>query len=306
MNPAQLTRLTEAEARDLIERLRWPDGPVCPHCGSVNAARLGGQAGEKGYHKCRDCRKKFTVRLGTIFEESPLPLRDWVYAVTRMAASKKGISAHQLHRELGVTYKTAWFMCHRIRHAMAEDGSFSLSGSGTIESDEAFIGGKPRPKHGEGGVAKAGTGHKTAVHTLVERGGRKRTRVLATVTTANLRRNIDALVRDKTGTLMTDEAKHYRKIGREFEGGHQTVEHGIHEYAKPDGSHVNTAESSHALIKRGVYGSFHHVSKQHLSRYLDEFDFRWNRRDVDDVTRTLDAIRMADGKRLTYQQPIGG
>lgn len=304
MNPAKLTRMTEEEARSLIESLRWPDGLVCPHCGSVNAIKLGGKAGEKGYCKCRDCRKNFTVRIGTIFEESPIALRDWVYAITRVASSKKGISAHQLHRELGVTYKTAWFMCHRIRHAMSEDGSFSLSG--TIESDEAYIGGKPRKKSGLGGVSKGGLGtKKTAVHTLVERDGRKRTRVLANVTAANLRKNIDELVKDKSGTLMTDENKAYRMIGRQFEGGHKTVEHGIYEYAKPDGSHINTAESSHALIKRGVYGNFHHVSKQHLQRYLDEFDFRWNHRDVDDVERTLALIKATDGKRLTYQQPAG-
>lgn len=303
MNPANLTRLTEAEARDLIESIRWPDGPVCPHCGSVNAMRLGGKAAEKGYCKCRDCRKKFTVRIGTIFEESPLPLRDWVYAVTRMCASKKGISAHQLHRELGVTYKTAWFMCHRVRHAMSEDGTFTLSG--TIESDEAYIGGKPRPKSGRGGVSKKrGRGtSKTPVHTLVERDGRKRTRVMVNVTSANLRKNIDELVKDKSGTLMTDECKQYRKIGAKFKGGHKTVEHGIYEYAKPDGSHINTAESAHAIIKRGMYGTFHHVSKQHLQRYCDEFDFRWNYRKVSDVERTIAAIKGADGKRLTYGGP---
>lgn len=285
----------------MLEGIRWPDGPVCPKCGSVNAMKMGGKAGEKGQCKCRDCRKSFTIRVGTIFEDSPIPLRDWVYAFTRMCASKKGISAHQLHRELGVTYKTAWFICHRIRHAMTDDGSFKLEG--IIESDEAYVGGKPRKKHGRPGTHKRGAGtDKTPVHTLVERDGRKRTRVLTSVTAANLKENIDALA-SKDGTLMTDEHAAYKKIGREFKGGHKTVDHGRLEYAKPDGSHINTAESSHALIKRGVYGTFHHVSKQHLQRYLDEFDFRWNHKEIDDVGRTLAAIKMADGKRLAYKTP---
>lgn len=272
MSKAKLCRLSEPEARAMIERLRWPDGPVCVHCGSVNAMRLGGKSAEKGLCKCRDCRKKFTVRVGTIFEDSPIPLADWVYAFARMCASKKGVSAHQLHRELGVTYKTAWFMCHRIRHAMAKDGSLKLTG--TIESDEAWIGGKPRRRNRMGSVKgrKGGT-NKQPVHTLVERDGRKRTRVIARVTSKNLRANINKLV-DKSGTLMTDENHQYRPIGREFKGGHKAVHHEIHEYARKDGAHINTAESAHALIKRGIYGTFHHVSRVHLQRYLDEFDFR--------------------------------
>lgn len=301
MGTAMLARMTESEARSLLEGIRWPNGPVCVHCGSINVCRLGGKAGDKGQIKCRDCRRKFTIRLGTIFEDSPLPLRDWVYAFARMNASKKGISAHQLHRELGVKYQTAWFMCHRIRHAMA-DGSFKLSG--TIESDELYIGGKPRkrnyhasPKPGR--PRKVGIATKVPVHTLVERDGRKHSRVMARVTANNLRRNIDKLVEDKSGTLMTDENLLYVHVGRQFKGGHETVNHGKLEYARGD-AHINTAESAHALIKRGIYGIFHHVSKKHLQRYLDEFDFRWNRREMDDIGRTLDALKMAEGKRLMY------
>jgi transposase-like protein len=298
----QLKRLSEEEARTLIENARWPDGPVCVKCGSVNASKLGGKAGALGQHKCKDCRAKFTVRVGTIFEDSPIPLRDWVYAFASMCSSKKGISAHQLHRELGVTYKTAWFMCHRIRLAMREDGTLKLEG--TVESDEAWIGGKPRKKNNFGHMSKQGQSDKQPVQTLVERDGRKYTRVIPTVSAGNLRKNIDALV-DKSGTLMTDQSIHYRTVGYEFAGGHQSVDHGTYEYCrKADNAHINTAESAHALLKRGVYGTFHHVSKEHLQRYCDEFDFRWNNRKVTDLERTFTAIKQADGKRLMYRQPL--
>lgn len=296
------TRMSEDEARALLESIRWPSGPVCSKCGSTNAAKLGGKAGAKGQCKCRDCRRKFTIRTGWILEDSPLPLRDWVYCFARMCASKKGISAHQLHRELGVTYKTAWFMCHRVRESMRENGTLKLTG--VVESDEAWIGGKPRKKNNLGPVARKGRQKtkKHPVHTLVERDGRKYTRVMQyrRVTASNLRRNINALV-DKSGTLMTDEHKGYRTIGKEFKGGHQVVQHSTFEYARKDGAGINTAESSHALLKRGVYGTFHHISRKHMQRYLDEFDFRWNHRGTDDNTRTLAAIRAAEGKRLMYR-----
>lgn len=297
---AKLTRLTEDEARTMLEQIRWPDGRVCVKCGSVNACRLGGKAGAKGQFKCRDCRKKFTLRVGTIFEDSPLPLRDWVYCIARMTTSKKSISAHQIHRELGVSYQTAWFMCHRVRHAM-QDGSIKLDG--IIESDEAWIGGKPRKIAGVGAPGKQHETSKQPVQTLVQRDGRKVTRVIANVTAANLKANIDELTDKQRSTLMTDEGKAYTAIGKEFGGGHKTVDHGAYEYAKPDGTHINTAESSHALIKRGVYGTYHHISKTHLQRYLDEYDFRWNHRDVNDIERAIQAIKQTDGKRLMYERP---
>ena len=200
-----------------------------------------------------------------------------------MCTSKKGISAHQLHRELGVTYKTAWFMCHRIRLAMRDNGPLPFTG--IVESDEAYIGGKPRKKQYHGGTYKRGTGtSKVPVHALVERGGRKRTRTMDTVKSGNLRRNITELV-DKSAAIHTDENRMYRTATEGF-ADHRTVEHGIHEYARLDDDGVkvtiNTAESAFALIKRGIYGTFHHVSKQHLQRYLDEFDFRWDDRKSDD------------------------
>lgn len=297
--------MTEDQARAHIEKLLWPNGePICRHCGSTNAYRMQGKSCRPGLCRCRDCKKQFTVTVGTIFEDSHIPLRIWVRAFHLMCSSKKGISALQLQRNLGLgSYRTAWHMAHRIRLAMQCE---PLAGKlcGVVESDEAYVGGKPRKRNGIGGTHKRGSGtDKTPVHTLVERNGRKRTRVVANVTTANLRENINALA-DKSGTLMTDENKSYRTIGREFKGGHKTVEHGIYEYAKKDGSHINTAESSHALIKRGVYGVYHRVSKEHLQRYLDEFDFRWDHRKTSDVERTTAALKQVEGKRLMYEKPV--
>ncbi|QNN21476.1 IS1595 family transposase [Planctomycetales bacterium ZRK34] len=301
--PKTLVRLTETEARDLLESIRWPHGPQCPHCKSDNAAKLGGKAAEKGLHKCRDCRKKFTVRVGTIFEDSPLPLRDWVYAFARMCSSKKGISAHQLHRELGVTYKTAWFMCHRIRHAMqnSPDGGPFV---GIVESDESYVGGKPRPANNKGRTGRQGKTDKAPVHVLVERGGRKRTTVVPDVKAHNLRENLIKHV-DKTAEIHTDEQTAYPSATDGF-ADHKHVNHSKYEYFRVEGDKIvttNTAESSFSLLKRGVYGTFHHVSKKHLQRYCDEFDFRWNNREVDDVTRALTAIKQADGVRLVYVIP---
>lgn len=298
-NAAQFARMTEIEARDLLESIRWPDGPVCPKCGSVNAMKMGGKAGEKGQCKCRDCRKSFTVRVGTIFEDSPIPLRDWVYAFSRMCSSKKGISAHQLHRELGVTYKTAWFMCHRIRHAMQQDGTLKLDG--TVEVDETYVGGKPRHK---GPHNKRGRGtKKQPVVALVERDGRIKSRVVANVKGSTLKAAIRESV-ESTATIITDENSGYRGIGAEYAGGHKTVNHSAGEYSRQsDGACTNTVESHFALIKRGVYGTFHHVSKHHLQRYCDEFAFRWNHRHVSDGERIMAALGATDGKRLTYREP---
>jgi len=295
-----LQDLTEDQAREHLEALLWPDGqPVCRHCGSVDAYRMQGKSCRPGLCRCRDCKKQFTVTVGTIFEGSHIPLRKWVRAFHLMCSSKKGISALQLQRNLGLgSYKTAWHMAHRIRCAM-QCGNLAGKLSGVVESDEAFIGGKPRKGKRR---ADAPWSTKVPVQTLVERGGRKRTVVMTSVTARNLKANLDALA-DKQSVLMTDENNAYKVVGKEFAGGHKTVEHGRHEYAKPDGSHINTAESSHALIKRGVYGTFHHVSPEHLQRYLDEFDFRWDHRQSTDTERTNKAIAQAKGKRLMYREP---
>lgn len=297
---AKLTRLNEVEARTMLEKVRWPDGPICPHCESNETTKLGGKAGEKGQYKCRPCRKKFTVRVGTIFEESPIPLRDWVYAFTRMCASKKGISAHQLHRELGVTYKTAWFMCHRVRHAMTTEGALKLAG--TIEADETYVGGKPRNR-GKHNIKFRGHGtKKTPVFAAIQRGGEVRARVLPKVNAKNLRAAVDDAVDKSQSRLMTDDLASDRTIGRTFAGGHKWIKHSAEEYARGD-CHVNTCESFFALIKRGVYGTFHHVSREHLHRYVSEFVFRYNGRKLNDVQRTFPALRESQGKRLLYRQP---
>jgi transposase-like protein len=296
MNASELSRLTEDQAREMVERIRWPNGPVCHHCGSLDVVAIGGKSGRPGLKRCKDCRKQFTVTVGTIFESSHVSLRNWVYAFARMCASKTGISAYQLHRELGVTPKTAWFMCHRIRHAMRETGGMPML-TGTVEVDETYVGGKPMNK---GGQNKRGRGtKKTPVLALVERKGQVRTQVIANVTGKTLKDAIREQV-SRTAEMMTDENSAYHGIGREFEVGHRTVRHNSGQYATPDGTGINTAESYFAIMKRGAYGTFHHVSKGHLPRYCDEFTFRRDQRGVDDGQRTITALGMVEGNRLTY------
>lgn len=296
-----LYKLNDDEARLFLEGIRWPEGPICPHCGSDKTSALNGKSCRKGLKKCKnpECRKQFTVTVGTIFERSHVPLSDWVCAFARMCASKKGISALQLSRELGCEYKTAWFMCHRIREAMRSDVGI-LGGEGKhVEVDETYVGGKPR-KH-SGKVRKRGRGtSKTPVLALVERDGNVKTKVIANVDAKKLRKEIFNNVAWDS-TLCTDEANDYTHLGRSFPE-HLTVNHSQLEYATPAGAGINSAESFFALIKRGVYGTFHNVSKKHLHRYCDEFAFRWNTRKTDDGVRTVSALMQAEGKRLTYRQ----
>lgn len=298
--PADLCRMSEDEARDYLESLHWPEGPICPHCGSLRVMALTGKSCRPGLRKCHDCRKQFTVTVGTIFERSHIALRHWVYAITRMCASKKGISAHQLHRELGITYKAAWFMFHRIRHAF-KDPDPGATMTGVVEVDETYVGGKPR-KHGTAAnpINKRGRGtKKVPVLALVQRNGCVRTRVICDVTGHTLKSAIRENVHP-TATIMTDEHSGYKGIGADFDGGHRAVNHGQGEYSRPDGTTTNTAESFFSLLKRGVYGTFHRVSKPPLHRYCDEFTFRWDHRKVSDVDRTEAAIKRTGGKRLTY------
>jgi transposase-like protein len=300
----QVSALSEDEARETMERILWPNGPVCPHCGAVeNLTRLHGKAHRNGVFQCNNCHDQFTVTVNTIFEDSHLPLRKWFMAFALLCSAKKGISALQLQRELELgSYRTAWHMAHRIRHAMSKEPLAGLL-RGTVEVDETYIGGKPRP---EAGVPKAKRGRgtkKTPVVALVERGGKVRARKIERVDGATLKAAIRNHV-DRSATIMTDEWAAYRGIGTEFDGGHQSVNHGQGEYARGD-AYVNTAESYFALLKRGVMGSFHHISKQHLDRYCDEFSFRWDHRKTTDSERTDVAIRQTAGKRLSYKQPIG-
>jgi transposase-like protein len=259
--------------------------------------RLQGKSTRLGTLKCRDCRKPFTVKVGTIMESSHLSYRQWAIAFHMICSSKKGYSAKQLQRNLKIkSYKPAWHMAHRIRHAMST-GPLAELLAGTVEVDETYVGGKPR--RGDGKLHKRGRGtSKAPVVALVSRGGNVRTRVVTSVDAKTLKAAIRENV-SPSAQIMTDELPAYNKAAKGFDGGHLTVNHGLGEYSR-DGVNTNTAESFFALLKRGVYGTFHSVSKQHLHRYCDEFSFRWNQRDVTDGERTDAAIRGAEGKRLTY------
>jgi len=305
MKFAQLTKMTEDEARHYLEGIRWPNGPVCAHCGSTEVTKLQGKATRPGVYKCKskECRKKFTVTVNTIFEKSHIAIRNWAMAFHLMCASKKGISAHQLHRMIGITYKSAWFMCHRIRHAMTEGMDKPMTG--VVEADETYVGGKPRYHKRRDQQKEMGRATpKAPVLVLVERDGRAVCRPVADVSTEELRKHVVENVSPEA-KFMTDEWPAYNRIGRSMIGGHYQVNHGKKEYARmsPDGTNVNTntAESFFALLKRGHYGTFHKMSKHHLHRYCTEFAFRWTRRKMSDGERMIEAIRGAEGKRLTYR-----
>lgn len=292
---AELKRLSEPEAAALLESLRWPTGTACSHCGSVDVYRLVGSAYRATLHHCRDCRKQFSVTTGTVMERSRVKMWQWVYVFAAMAASKKGISSHQIHRELGVQYKTAYFMAQRARYVMRHPLDAPKL-TGTVEMDETYVGGKPRNP----GEVK----QKTPVVVLLERNGRARGLVTCDVTAKTLHghalKNADLSAR-----LMTDSAPHYKGLGRKFKGGHEVVDHSRREYARGD-AYSSTAESYFALLKRGIYGIFHHVSPEHLSAYVAEFDFRWNHKQMSDTERALSALRLIEGKRLYYRKPKGG
>jgi transposase-like protein len=304
-----VSKLTEAEARATFERVRWPNGPVCHRCGSVEVTELAGEAHRVGLYKCRGCEEQFSSTTGTILEQSHLPIRTWLMAFAILCSAKKGVSALQLQRQLELgSYRTAWHLCHRIRHAMSQEPLVGLlgKGGGTVEVDEAYIGGKPRhpqgppkgPKHSRRG---RGT-KKTPVVALVERGGRARSWPVKHVDSATLKAAIREHV-DPSARIVTDELNVYQGIGAEFEGGHETVNHSEREYARGD-VNTNTIEGYFALLKRGVYGSFHHVSPQHLHRYCDEFSFRWDHRKITDSDRTARAIKGGEGKRLKYRNSL--
>jgi transposase-like protein len=321
MNLADLVKQfsTEESAISFLEKTLWLDGPICPHCGLVGEAfRLQSKPTSKnkmrpGVWKCKSCRKQFTVKVGTIFEDSHIPLHKWLLVIHLLCSSKKGMSSHQIHRQIGVTYKSAWFMTHRIRHAMKQ-GPFQDFLKGTVEVDETFVGGKARigpqaDKPGERPKDRPSvTANKAPVVSLVERGGKVRSVHVANVTAANLKEVIHDNV-EPTAHVMTDENLVYKFLGKEY-ARHSTVNHQDREYSRqdPDGTvaSTNTVEGFFSILKRGVYGSFHHISKQHLHRYLSEFDFRYNARDVDDGERRQLAIKSAVGKRLTYYPPKGG
>ncbi len=295
----------EAKAREHLEGLRWADGRFCPHCGEAEkTSPVEGKSHRPGLYYCLSCKKTFTVTVGTLFERSKVPLTKWVLAFHLMSASKKGMSAHQLHRMLGVTYKTAWFMAHRIREAMrpADGSEGPLGGEGKIvEADETFVGGKEKNKHRSkrAKTRLGGSWGKETVFSLVERGGNVRSVHTVSVTAATLRPILVAQV-DRKSFLMTDDAGQYRYMGREF-ARHEVVNHGIEEYVRGE-AHTNTVEGYFSILKRGINGVYHHVSQQHLKRYLGEFDFRYNERKTSDGERAAKALKGIEGKRLTYRR----
>jgi len=296
----------EQAAFDRLEAIVWPDGIVCPHCGVIGkAAALAGVKDKKGrdrigLKKCYACRKQFTVRVGTVFEASHVALHIWFQAAFLMCSSKKGISSNQLHRTLGVTLKTAWFMSHRLREAMRVLQIEPLGGAGKdVEADETYIGNK-RPKARNA----RGYAHKHAVVSLVERGGKVRSQHVNEVNAATLRPILKAQI-NPASWLNTDESAVYRSIGKEFKY-HFTVEHGAGEYVR-GGAHTNTIEGFFSIFKRGMVGVYQHCSSAHLKRYLAEFDFRYNQRialGVDDTERTRTALAGIVGKRLTYRAGV--
>lgn len=292
-------RLTEDEARAILENIRWPKGPVCIYCNSIRVSQLSSESDSirDGLLLCLDCKERFTVTVGTVMQGSHITLRQWVQAFHSMCSHKKGVSALQLQRNLGLgSYRSAWHLAHRIRLAMRKDPLASLL-RGTVEVDETYIGGKPRKGSKNN---KRGRGTKKApVMVLVERNGKAVSHPVANVTASTLKNAIKENV-TKDSTIMTDEFLSYNGIGQDFKGGHHTVNHGKGQYVNGD-VNTNTAESYFALLKRGVHGTFHHISKTHLSRYCDEFSFRWNNRDVEDGQRAVEAIKGMVGKRLKYK-----
>lgn len=308
-------------AREYLESIRWPRGPVCPHCGAVDRlSKLNGKAHRPGVYDCGHCHMQFTVTVGTVFERSKISLDKWLFAAALMASSKKGISSKQIERMLGVTYKTAWFMTHRLREAM-KDGGGLLGGDGkVVEADETYVGGKESNKHRSkrdkkhiGGVGKQ------MVFSLVERGGKVRSMHLPTVNAKTLRPLLNKQLDTAKTRLMTDGEGQYRLVAPMF-ASHETVNHGIGEYVRGDVS-TNTVEGYFSILKRGIVGTFHHVSPQHLQRYVTEFDFRYNHRETktkvdgkwtmvgySDADRTIELLKGIDNKRLMYRDSssIGG
>jgi transposase-like protein len=289
----------EAAAIAHVEASRWPDGGVtCPHCGSVNVHRMAGKT-QAGYFLCNDCRDKFTCRTGTVMERSHIPVHKWLLAIHLLSASKKGMSAHQLHRMLGVTYKSAWFLAHRIREAMRPTSMTPMGGEGkVVEIDETYIG------KIEGATKKdKGGAYKNIALTLVERGGSARTFHIANTALNTIMPIIYTNIR-RESIVMTDEARWYQQLGGRY-FSHDTVNHSQYEYVRGDIS-TNTVEGYYSIFKRGMKGIYQHCAEKHLHRYLSEFDFRYSYRvklGYSDGDRAAIALKGIEGKRLTYRRP---
>ena len=292
----------EDAARKHLEALLWKDGPLCPHCGSLDCAtKLKGKSTRPGVYWCNGCQKPFSVTVGTVYERSHVPLHTWLYATHLLCSSKKGISSHQLSRMLGVTYKTAWFMTHRIREAMKPGlGDTPLGGEGkTVEADEMFIGQKAG-KTKQGGAR--GYAHKRTILSLVERGGKVRSFPIETPSTHEIKGPMYRNVHSAT-MIYTDAAQHYSFMPA---AKHSSVNHSTGEYVRDD-VHTNTVEGVFSIFRRGMVGTYQHCGEQHLQRYLNEFDFRYSNRmklGIDDDMRTDVALSGIVGKRLTYRRTI--
>lgn len=303
----------EAAAFAKLESIIWPNGPVCPHCGGKERiysltgvrskpSKVHPEGVERhGLKKCGHCRKQFTARVGTVFESSHIPLHKWMQATHLLCSSKKGISSHQLHRVLEITYEAAWFMSHRLREAMRSGDLAPMGGaggSGIVEADETFIGRK------KGVQKKRGAGHKHAVLSLVERGGKVRSVHVADVTAKTLVPIVNENIAREAKVMTDDAATYYRKL--EGFAAHETVNHSAEEYVRYENGeaiHTNTVEGYFSIFKRGMKGVYQHCSEKHLHRYLAEFDFRYNNRSaqgVEDEERRDRALSGAKGKRLTY------
>ena len=303
----QKATVSERAAVEFLEQHRWEGAPACPRCGAIEVYQMTSADGgrNKDYRwRCRGCKQMFSVRTGTIFEESRLPLRVWVFAFWRAAASKKGCSALELAREMQITHKSALFVLRRIRHGLGTNNDAPKL-TGTIEADETFVGGRPRRFFGY--MHKHSTGktvRKIPVVGVVQRGGDVRFRVTDRITSDRLS-EVLAENADLTCRLITDEWIGYRRVGKMFQGGHESVKHAIGEYVrKGTDVHSNTIEGVFSLLKRGIMGTFHSVSRKHLPNYLNEFEFRWNTRKMDDGQRVSRAIKQVDGKRLEYRESV--
>lgn len=293
----------EDAAVAFLEKRRWDDAPSCPHCDNANVYQMTSRDGgrEKHYRwRCRECKRQFSVRTGTVFEDSRIPLRHWCFAFWASCSSKKGVSAKQIQRQTGLSYKSALFLMHRIRWAMADDPTQPPKLSGTVEADETYIGGKPRASD-RGDGRKNWRQRKPAVASVVERGGSVRAEVLPTVNSKTLGPFLTKHV-EPGSNLMTDELPAYNGPAFMLRTNHQTVVHHLGEYVRGDVT-TNTVEGFFSLLKRKIYGTHHAVSPTHLHRYLAEASFIYNHRHVDDGERTENAIKAAVGRRLTYRQP---
>lgn len=303
----------ETAAREWLEARVWPQGPVCPHCGNVDQAKirgLHGKAHRPGLYQCAECREQFTVTVKTVFERSKIPLTKWLAALFLMTASKKGVSAHQVHRMLGISYKSTWFMMHRLREAMRTGGLEPLGGAGkVVEADETYFG-KPetprisprREKEGRPYKNKKARNSRPIV-ALVERGGSVRTFHVPVADAANVAAIVRANVH-RESRLHTDESRLYPVVGQEF-AAHETVRHTADEYVRGDVT-TNTVESYFSVFKRGMRGVYQHCKEKHLHRYLAEFDFRHNTRTAvgfNDLMRAEELAKGIQGKRLTYRRP---